>query len=148
MTNRERYRRTFGALHVSPERLREVYSMKKHNNITRIGRVVLAAACIMALLTVSAFAANEVTGGKVFEKITVVVNNMIGQITPNGNGGFTVRTEDGNQYEYVVKDAHKDADGSTVTYEVQVGDDVNQMMLQVEGEEFTAEIAPAAEVAP
>ena len=56
MTNRQRYQRAFGALHVSKERLKEVYHMKKASRTARIGRAILIGACVMALLTVSAYA--------------------------------------------------------------------------------------------
>lgn len=128
MTNKERYRRTFGALHVSDERLREVYSMKNHKKTLRIGRALLAAACVTALLTVSAFAANEVTDGIVFEKITAFVDGVMGTVTANGDGSFTIRTEDGNVHVLtpVEDNAVTSEDGDvyyTTTYEVELDDE-------------------------
>ena len=97
MTNRERYRRTFEALHVSDERLREVYFMEKSRKRIHVGRFLLVAACIAALLTVSAFAANEVTDGAVFQTIyTIFVNDGNADITQNDDGSLTVITEDGD----------------------------------------------------
>ena len=97
MTNRERYRRAFGALHVSDERLREVYFMEKNRKRIHVGRFLLAAACMVALLTVSAFAANEATDGAVFQTIyTIFVNDGNADVTQNDDGSLTVTTEDGD----------------------------------------------------
>lgn len=154
MTNRENYRRTFGVLHVSEERLREVYFMNKRSNLTRIGRAVLAAACIMALLTVSAFAANEATGGKVFEKITVFVNGVMGSYTPNGDGSYTFTGEDGQEITLttVTEDEMVTEDGETYysssyTFEFD-GDEVHELEVQMDDVEFTAESTYAVEVNP
>ena len=141
MTNRERYRRTFGALHVSDERLREVYFMEKNRKMTGVGRTLLIAACVMALLTVSAFAANEATGGKVFQKISVAVNYVLAEVIPNSDGSYTIKTEDGNEYQYVVKDVYSDGDSSSVTFELEVDENARSVSVQVEG-------AAAAEVNP
>ena len=155
MTNRENYRRTFGALHVSEERLREVYHMNKHINLTRIGRAVLVAACIMALLTVSAFAANEVTDGKVLEKITVFVNGVMGSYTPNGDGSYTFKGEDGQDIILTYVDGSEDEmvteDGEiyySETYSFEFdGEEVHQMEVQLDGD-VAAESAYAVEVSP
>ena len=141
MTNRERYRRTFEALHVSDERLREVYFMEKNRKPMRIGRALLIAAAVMALLTVSAFAANEATNGAVFHKISVAVNYVLAEVIPNGDGSFTVKTEDGNEYQYVVVDAYEAGDSSSVTYEMEVDENAHSVSVQIEG-------AAAAEVNP
>lgn len=149
MTNRERYRRTFEALHVSDECLKEVYSMKESRKIKNIGRTLLIAACVTALLTVSAFAANEVTGGRVFEKISVFVNGVMGSYVANGDGSYTFKGEDGQEIIFTTVDTDKNEvmteDGevyysSSYTFEFD-GEEVHSFGIQ-------AEDAPAVNVDP
>ena len=104
MTNRQRYERAFEALHVSEGRLREVYFMKQSKKATRVGRAILIAACIMALLTVSAYAANEATDGWVFGKIVDMVDVVTGRLIPRDEG-YQFITEDGRCMTVTVVDA-------------------------------------------
>ena len=124
MTNRQRYQRAFGALHVSKERLREVYFMKKASRTARIGRAILIGACVMALLTVSAYAANEATGGAVFGRIVALVDGITGKLIPRDQG-YRVMTEDGRSYDVTVvePDGNGAAGGSDgITYQVDLGE--------------------------
>ena len=108
MTNRQRYIRAFGALHVSPERFKEVYSMEKDRKTSHVGRIALIAACVMALLTVSVYAANEATYGWLIPR----------------NEGYRLITEDGKSYDITVTDGSDSgttSDGS-VSYEVYLGE--------------------------
>ena len=158
MTNSERYRRTFGALHVSGERLKEVYEMENRKKL-HIGRMILIGACVMALLTVSAFAANEVTGGKVFEKITVFVNGALvdgfkGSYTANGDGSYTIETEDGQQIHVTTVGPSRgemmSEDGQIhydVSYKFEFDDtEVHDLEVQMDG--VVSESVPAVDVNP
>ena len=144
MTNRDRYRRTFEALHVSDERLREVYFMEKSKKRIHVGRFLLAAACIAALLTVSAFAANEATDGVLFQNISIFIDGVMGSVTHNSDGSYTVTTENGQQIDFTVNEgAVTTGDGDVYyasSYEFTFdGEDYQQFEMQVEemlGEEW------------
>ena len=140
MTNKERYRKTFGALHVSDERLREVYCMKNNHKTLRIGRALLVAACVMALLTVSAFAANEATDGALFHNVRIYIDGVMGNVTHNSDGSYTVTTENGRQVAFTVDEIQ---DGEVTTQDGDVyyassyefvfdGDDYQQFEMQIE----------------
>ena len=123
MTNRQKYRRAFGTLHVSPERLREVYSMEENRKHHHVGRIALIAACVMALLTVSVYAANEVTDGWVFGQIECLVDGVTGRLIPR-NEGYQVVTEDGRSYDVTVVDGSDSGvtGGGSISYEVYLGE--------------------------
>ena len=122
MTNRQKVRRAFGALHVSKERLREVYFMENNRRNMHIGRIALIAACVMALLTVSVYAANEATGGAVFGRIVSLVDAVTGKLVPRDEG-YRLITEDGRSYDITVVDGESGTtrDGS-VSYQVYQGE--------------------------
>lgn len=84
MTNRERYQKAFGALHASRETVLEVPTMKKTANRIHITRLLVTAACLLALLVTSAFAANEVTDGALMNYIKVIVNGQEMQLERQG----------------------------------------------------------------
>ena len=139
MTNRERYRRTFEALHVSDECLKEVYSMKESRKIKNIGRTLLIAACVTALLTMSAFAANEVTGGAVARQVYLFVDGIMGSYVPNGNGVYTFTGEDGQEYTITSNTTDGEVildDGQVMyssTYEFEFdGDEVHSFAIEAE----------------
>ena len=140
MTNRERYRRTFEALHVSDERLREVYFMENNKKTMRVGRFLLVAACMVALLTVSAFAANEATDGVLFHNISIFIDGVKGNVAHNSDGSYTVTTEDGRQIAFTV-DEFRDGEVTTEDGDVYYassyeftfdGDDYRQFEMQIE----------------
>lgn len=118
MTNRQRYERAFDALHVSKEPIREVYAMESGRKRVHMGRALVIAACIAALLTVSVYAANEATDGWVMGKIVDLVDVVTGKIVPRDEG-YRLITEDGRSYNITVVDAedsgvlHSRADDGT-----------------------------------
>ena len=119
MTNRQRYIRAFGALHVSPERLKEVYFMEKDRKTSHVGRIALIAVCVMVLLTVSVYAANEATDGAVIGRIVDLVDAVTGKLIPRDEG-YRFVTEDGRSYDITVvdgSDSGTTSDGS-VSYQV------------------------------
>lgn len=105
MTNRERYQKTFGALHASRETVLEVPNMKQTANRIHMTRVLVTAACLLALLVTTAFAANEVTDGALLDYIKVIVNGQEMQLERQGT------TEDG--YPLYGGTIQKDGDSST-----------------------------------
>lgn len=84
MTNRERYQKTFGALHASRETVLEVPNMKKTANRIHMTRLLVTAACLLALLVTTAFAANEATDGALLDYIKVIVNGQEMQLERQG----------------------------------------------------------------
>lgn len=90
MTNRERYQRTFGALHASPDTL-EVLIMNEHKRKFRLSKLVVIGACLAALLATTAFAANEVTGGKLGAAVLYFINGEAreAELTDNGDGSYS-----------------------------------------------------------
>lgn len=122
MTNKQRYQQAFGALHVSKERLWEVYAMRESKKTVRVGRAVLIAVCVMALLTVTAYAANEVTDGWVFGQIECLVDGVTGKLIPRDEG-YRLITEDGKSYDITVTDGTSGTTGDgSVSYEVYLGE--------------------------
>ena len=142
MTNRQRYQKTFGALHVSDERLREVYFMEKSKKTMHIGRAILIAACVTALLTVSAFAANEATDGLVFREISVWISDTfsVSRVTHNDDGSYTITTEGDGDIVVTVNDLQE---GAPVTAE-----DGTVFYVQGSGVEYDGETMRAFEVSP
>ncbi len=93
MTNRERYRRTFGALHASPDTVLEVTNMKRNNKrMLRPLTGLAAAGAAAALLVGSAFAVNEVTDGALAQSISVWLNGKEAETTlvSTGEGTYDV----------------------------------------------------------
>ncbi|MCD8085227.1 MAG: hypothetical protein LUF28_02670 [Clostridiales bacterium] len=101
MTNRERYRRTFGALHASPDTVLEATKMKQNKRrALRPLTGLAAAAAATALLVGSAFAVNEVTDGALAERIQSIrvwFNGEETEITlvSTGEGTYDVVSDGG-----------------------------------------------------
>ena len=101
MTNKERYQKAFGQLHASRASMLEVYDMNNKKHTFHLTRAVAAVACLVALLTTTAFAADAATGGALSDQLKLVVNGIV----------------------YHLVDDHTDEDGThTMTY---VGEDSN-----------------------
>lgn len=131
MTNRERYRRMCAPLHASRETVMEVTTMKKQAKRLRIGRIIAAAACITALLTGSAFAANTATDGALFEQMRCWVNGEEVGLTYHESGDYyEFENEENGVHGRMAKDGSSgevtfdgDADASTaVTMETADGE--------------------------
>ncbi len=93
--------------------------MEKDRKTSHVGRIALIAACVMALLTVSVYAANEATDGVVFGKIVDLVDAVTGKLIPRDEG-YRLITEDGRSYDITVvtgSDSGTSADGS-VSYQI------------------------------
>lgn len=90
MTNRERYRKTFDVLHASPETL-EVFRMKQHRRRFHMTKLVVIAACLVALLATSAFAANVISGGNLGFTVLSIFNGETREVelTDLGDGCYT-----------------------------------------------------------
>lgn len=90
MTNKERYQRTFGALHASPKTL-EVLTMNEHKRKFRMPKLLVIAACLAALLATTAFAANEITDGKLGATVLYFFNGAAREadLVDNGDGSYT-----------------------------------------------------------
>lgn len=86
MTNRERYRKTFGALHASRTTGLEVSKMKQTANRIHVTRLLVTAACLMALLVSSAFAANAATDGALAEYVTLLIDGQAYQAQLESGG--------------------------------------------------------------
>lgn len=145
MTNRDRYVETFAALHASNERLRKVYFMKNRSKKIYLGRIIAIAACIAALLTVSAFAANAATDGRLFEAIVFTVNGNVTNVERQEDGSYTFDTEDGIHGSIVAKDGavlQTGEDGTVTesTYEVEVDSD-KSVSMEVEYSDMELEAA-------
>lgn len=147
MTNKERYQDTFKALHASKERLGKVYFMENKRRKFYVGRVLAVAAIVAALLTVSAFAANAVTDGRLFEAITFTVNGEVTNLTPQEDGSYTFDTKDGVHGSIVARDGVvlQNDDGTVVesTYEVEVDSDAAvSMEMELSGVDVQAGDVP------
>lgn len=94
MTNRERYQNAFGALHASPETL-EGLIMKKHKRIFRLPKLAVIAACLIALLATTAFAANEITGGRLGATVLCFFNGQAQEVdlADNGDGSYSFEVD-------------------------------------------------------
>ena len=104
MTNKQRYQDTFKALHASKEQLGKVYFMENKRGKFYVGRILAAAAVAAALLTVSAFAANAATDGRLFEAIIFTINGEVTNLTPQEDGSYTFETKDGIHGSIVATD--------------------------------------------
>lgn len=147
MTNKQRYQDTFKALHASKERLGKVYFMENKRRKFYVGRVLAVAAIVAALLTVSAFAANAVTDGRLFEAITFTVNGEVTNLTPQEDGSYTFDTKDGVHGSIVARDGVvlQNDDGTVVesTYEVEVDSDAAvSMEMELSGVDVQAGDVP------
>lgn len=148
MTNKQRYQDTFKALHASKERLGKVYFMENKRRKFYVGRVLAVAAIAAALLTVSAFAANAATDGRLFEAITFTINGEVTNLTPQEDGSYTFDTKDGVHGSIVARDGSvlkADENGTVVesTYEVTVdGDEAVSMEVELPGVEVQAGDVP------
>jgi len=94
MTNRERYQKTFGALHASPETL-EGLTMNKYKRSFRLPKLAVIAACLTALLATTAFAANEITGGKLGATVLYFINGAAREadLVDNGDGSYSFEVD-------------------------------------------------------
>lgn len=145
MTNKQRYQDTFKALHASKERLGKVYFMENKRRKFYVGRVLAAAAIAAALLTVSAFAANAATDGRLFEAITFSINGEVTNLTPQEDGSYTFETKDGVHGAIVATDGAvlQTGDGTVVEsfYEIETDSDAP---LSIEVEASGVELTEAA----
>lgn len=74
MTNKERYQKTFSALHASPEVL-EVQNMKHTKNLRiRLPKAAAVAACTVALMATTVCAADVATDGALRNYLHVIIN--------------------------------------------------------------------------
>lgn len=146
MTNRERYRRMGTRLHASRTIVPEVTHMKKQAKRLRIGRLIAAAACIMALLTGTAFAANTATDGALFELVRCWVNGEETALTYREDGDYyAFETEDGSISGRFSKDGstgevNYDGDAASETE----GEDSIEITVQLPDLETTVTTDPNA----
>ncbi|MCD8342049.1 MAG: hypothetical protein LUC87_07875 [Clostridiales bacterium] len=106
MTNKERYRSTFGALHASPDTVLEVTNMKQSKRKALRPLTGLAAAgAAAALLVGSAFAVNEATDGALAQRISIWLNGKEAETTlvSTGEGAYDV-VADGETIGTVTED--------------------------------------------
>ncbi|MCD8161674.1 MAG: hypothetical protein LUE61_11065 [Clostridiales bacterium] len=132
MTNRERYRHTFGALHASPDTVLEVTKMKQNKRrVLRPLTGLAAALAAMALLVGSAFAVNEVTDGALAERIQSIrvwFNGEETEITlvSTGEGTYDV-VSDGGAIATVTEDE------DSVEFNVDSDEDEGRIAMEWDG---------------
>lgn len=139
MTNRERYQKTFGALHASQKMVLEVTQMRQNTRKFRLTRIAVAVACLMALLVTTAFAANEVTDGALMDYIKIVVNGQEMTLDRQGTteegvpiyGGTIQEDEDSSTDLWVV--GGEDQEGGQPDISVNVGKDGSDISVQADG---------------
>lgn len=138
MTNKERYQKTFGALHASQELVLEVTKMRQNTRKFRLTRIAVAVACMMALLVTTAFAANEATNGALMNYIKIIVNGQ--EVTLERQGttedgdpiyGGSIDETDGPTAFWVVGDEGLEDDQTDMI--VDAGKDGTDITVQAEG---------------
>lgn len=131
MTNRERYQKTFGALHASRQQLEEL-TMKETKRNFHMPKLLVIAACLVALLATTAFAANEVTDGALAEQIICFINGEAVDLSAAlEQDGVTTYT-DGDVEITVDNESGADYDAVTVT--IEGGEDANVEVILPDAE--------------
>lgn len=113
MTNRERYQKTFGALHASRDTVLEVTAMKNSKLKFHLSRCVAAAACTVALMAGTAFAANEATDGALSNYIRCFINGVEYQVKITDDNVYKTTTNDGAS-EILITGEFQDENGEAV----------------------------------
>ena len=122
MTNKERYQKTFGALHASPHALEEL-TMNTRTHNTRMPKLLVLAACLAALLATTAFAANEATDGALAHRLICIINgeaiDLSGSIEENGTTTYT----DGDVEVVINNETTEDCSSTSVAVTAEGGED-------------------------
>ncbi|MBQ9648611.1 MAG: hypothetical protein IJV43_09675 [Oscillospiraceae bacterium] len=100
MTNKERYQRTFSALHASEDDIREVKAMKKTHQVYWKKLAAVCAAAVMVLALASGAYAADVGGIQRTVQIWLHGEQTDAVFTATGNGEYTLTYTDESGVEH------------------------------------------------